>query len=82
MALGLVEKMVNLLADLFARLTRQKLITLDDARVVRLETVRLARRAERVEYFVAPDHILGIEVSHSARRLKTDFLGHLFYSET
>ena len=75
-ALGLVEKVVNLLADFLARLSGKKFITLDDARVVLTETRRLSRGAKRVENAAAPRHVLGIEVPHSARRLKTDLVCH------
>ena len=76
MALGLVEEVVDLLANLLARLARQKLVALDDAGVIRLEAGRLAGRAKGVEDAVAPDHVLRIEVAHPARRLKTQFFRH------
>ena len=76
MALGLVEKVVNLLADFLARLAGKELVALDDARIVLTETRRLSRGAKRVENAAAPRHVLGIEVPHSARRLKTDLVCH------
>ena len=75
-ALGLVEKVVNLLADFLARFPGKEFITLDDARIVLTETRRLSRGAKRVENAAAPRHVLGIEVPHSARRLKTDLVCH------
>ena len=76
MAFGLVEEVVDLLAYFLARLAGKQLVALDDARVVLTETCRLTRGAERIEDAVAPRHVLGIEVPHSARRLKTDLFCH------
>ena len=78
-ALGLVEKVVYLLSDLLARLARKKLVALHDARVVLSEARRLARCAKRVEHAIAPRHVLGIEVAHPARGLKTDLVCHVWY---
>ena len=75
-AFGLVEEVVDLLAYFLARLAGKQLVALDDARVVLTEACRLTRGAERVEDAAAPRHVLGIEVPHSARRLKTDLFCH------
>ena len=76
MAVGLVVEVVDLLADFLAGLAREKLVALDDARVVRIESRGLAGRPERVEYLVAPHHVLGIEIPHPARRLETNLFCH------
>ena len=77
MTIGLVEKVVYLLAHLFAGLARQKLITLHNAGIVRLESGSLAGGAERVKNLVAPNHILGIEIPHSAGCFKAYFFCHV-----
>ena len=69
-AVALVEKMVNLVPHLLARLAREKVVALHDARVVRLEARGVRRGPERVEHAVAPRHVLGIEIPHPARRFK------------
>ena len=75
-AIGLVVEVVDLLTDLFARLARQQLVTLDHARIVRFKPRRLTSRTESIKHLIAPHHIFGIEVAHPAWRLETDFLCH------
>ena len=76
MAVALVVEVVDLLAHLLARLAREQLVALDHARIVRNEAGGLTRRAERIKHPVAPRHVLGIEVPHAARRLKTYLTHH------
>ena len=65
-----VLKPVNLVRDLLAALALQQLQTLHHTSIVGLESETLRSPPPGIENAFPPDHVLGIKVTHSARRIK------------
>jgi hypothetical protein len=78
MTLALICEMVNLIADFLTCLACEKRVRFNNASVVWLKTRGVSRGPECVKNAITPRHIFGIEIPHTARRIKTYLVLHNF----